>query len=118
MTTKTEGTHAGGFIVSEANGTLSREKITVRQGQVLVAGQVIAKDGNGKYGLYDNDATNNAAAGILFDNVDATLGDVAAVGILRNAEVNANELVWGSVNDAGDITAGVADLLALGIILR
>lgn len=117
MTTVHEGVHAGGFLVSEANGMRSREVIVVQQGEVLVAGQVLAKIGT-KYVAYDNDATGNAAAGILFDGVDATDGDKRAVGILRDAEVNAAELEWGDDNDEADITAGVADLLALGIVLR
>lgn len=41
MTTFTEGTHAGEFIVSEANGNRSREKVTVLSGQVLKAGAVL-----------------------------------------------------------------------------
>lgn len=42
MTTKTETRHAGGFIVSEANGTRSREAITVLSGQTLLTGAVLA----------------------------------------------------------------------------
>lgn len=41
MTEYTEGTHAGEFIVSEANGNRSRDKITVLSGQNLKAGAVI-----------------------------------------------------------------------------
>lgn len=36
----TEPKHAGEFIISEANGELSREKITVASGQNLVDGQL------------------------------------------------------------------------------
>lgn len=121
MTTKTEGYHAGHFIVSEANGHRSRETITVAAGEVLVAGSVIAKhSGTGKYAEYDNDATVTLddAAGILYDNVDATDGDVEAVAIVRDAEVNGDELQWGANEDTNDRLAGTADLLALGIIVR
>jgi hypothetical protein len=41
MTSFTETLHAAGFLVSDAPGTLSREKITVVSGQVLLAGQVL-----------------------------------------------------------------------------
>lgn len=41
MTILTEGVHAGEFLVSEANKTLSREQITVLSGQNLLAGAVI-----------------------------------------------------------------------------
>lgn len=43
MTTKTETLHAGGFIVSEANGFLSREQITLLSGENVVAGEVLGK---------------------------------------------------------------------------
>jgi len=117
MTTKTEGSHAGGFIVSEANGMRSREQITVREGEVLEAGTVLATVAGKRVG-YDNDASGAAASGILFDSVDATDGDVEAVAIVRDAEVNAAELVWPDENDTTDINAGLVDLAALGIILR
>jgi len=43
MTVLTEDFHAGAFLVSEGNGTRSREQITVASGQTLKAGAVIAK---------------------------------------------------------------------------
>lgn len=44
MTIKTEGVHAGEFLLSEANGERSRENIIITAGAgVLPAGQVLAK---------------------------------------------------------------------------
>lgn len=43
MTTLTEGQHAGEFIVSEAPGRRSREKVTVISGQNLKAGAVLGQ---------------------------------------------------------------------------
>jgi hypothetical protein len=44
MTTLTETTHAGEFLVSEANGTLSREVVTIAAGAgVISAGMVLGK---------------------------------------------------------------------------
>lgn len=43
MTTLTEGQHAAEFIASEANGSLSRESITVLADQVLQPGHVLGK---------------------------------------------------------------------------
>src|SRR5690606_5214096 len=116
-----ETPHAGGFILSEANGKRSRENITIASGENLQAGAVLGKiTANGHYAAYDNDATNGVqtAAGILLAAVDATGGAKPGVAIVRDAEVNEHELVWDEDNDTSDITAGVADLLALGIILR
>jgi len=47
MTTLTEGQHAGEFIVSEANGSRSRDKVTVLSGQNLKAGAVLGSLKNG-----------------------------------------------------------------------
>ena len=43
MAALTETFHAGGFLVSEANGSRSREQITVLSGQDLLAGTVLGK---------------------------------------------------------------------------
>lgn len=116
----TETTHAGGFILSEANGTRSRDNITVVSGETLAAGAVLGKiTASGKYAAYDNTAADGSevAAGVLYAAVDASAADAAGVAILRDAEVNANELGW-AANDATGITAGKADLKALGILVR
>ena len=43
MTTLTEVYHAGGFLLCEAEGTRSREAVTVLSGQTLKAGKLLAK---------------------------------------------------------------------------
>lgn len=119
MTVKTEGFHAGHFIISEANGHRSREVVTVKQGEVLNAGAVISlQTSTGKYIEYQNDETSLGAKAILFDNVDATDGDVQAVAIVRDAEVNGAELQWAATEDTGDRDAAVTDLATVGIIVR
>lgn len=114
----TERKHAGEFLISELDGHGSRDNITVVSGQVLVAGAVLGK-ASGKYKNYDNQAVDGsqAAAGILYDNCDATAGDTPAVIINMDAEVNGNLLAWGT-ETGSDETAGIADLLALGIKIR
>lgn len=117
----TETGHAGGFLLSEANGARSREKITVVSGQNLKAGAVVGKiTASGKYAKYDNAASNGvqAAAGILLDDVDASSADQSGVIIARDAEVNSNELVYDSGQDATAKAAAVVDLAALGILVR
>lgn len=116
-TSYTQGRNAGEFLISEANGDLSRDEITVASGQNLVAGAVISLvTASGHYAAYLNtgSAGQETAAGILLEAVDASSAATKGVGILRHAEVNANEINWGSVNAAG-ITAGKADLAAAGI---
>lgn len=115
MTVKTEGQHAGEFLISEASGTRSRESITVTGGS-YPAGQVLGKiTASGKYTVYDAavdpaDGSETAAA-ILHSAVDASSADAKGVGIVRDAEVRGTDL---TDNDAG----GTADLAAVGIIVR
>jgi hypothetical protein len=120
MTELTEGRHAGEFIVSEANGSRSREHITVVSGQTLAAGDVVGKiTATSKYAIYNNAAADGSetAAGVLYAAVDASTADVAGVLVARDAEVNASELGWNS-QAQGAIDAGTVDLLAVGIISR
>jgi len=76
--------------------------------------------GSGKYVAFDQDGTDGSevAAAIAYDNYDASAADVVGVGIVRDAEVNGNELTWPSDIDAGEQTAAEAQLEALGILVR
>ncbi|MDP2746190.1 head decoration protein [Pseudomonas sp.] len=68
----------------------------------------------GEYTAYDDDGTDDgrrAASGILFASVDATVNDVRAVGVMRDAEVIERLLT-------GLDTNGRADLLAKGFVIR
>ncbi len=119
MATKTETRHTAGFIVSEANGNRSRKKVTLLAAETtgnLAAGTVIGEMAAGNtYGAYDN--TDPAAVdGILVEAVDASASNVEATIIVRDAEVNEDELTIGG--DATSITAAGVELLALGIIYR
>lgn len=210
MTIKIEGVHAGEFLLSEANGTRSREEVVICAGSgKLAAGTLIAqitaanaltptaKAGNtgngtvggvtvtsaaisgdyvltikkaaanggefevvdptghkagkgvvgqqftgggitftladgatdfvvgdgftlnvkanlGEFTAYDDDGTDDgrrAASGILFAPIDATINDIRAVSVTRDAEV-IERLLTGLDNN------GRADLLAKGIIVR
>lgn len=121
MTTLTETGHAGGFILSEANGSRSRDVITVVSGQNLKAGAVLGRiTASGKYKAYDNAAADGsqAAAGVLYDDVDASAADAKGVAILRDAEVNGGELVYAVGQDQTSKDASVVDFAALGILVR
>src|SRR5918993_1555799 len=90
-----EGRYAGEFVVSEGNGKISRETITVLSGETLEAGAVLGKvTASGKYKALDPAAVDGSevAAGILYDAVDASAADAEGVAIVRLAEVNAAEL--------------------------
>lgn len=122
MAATTESQRNGQFIVSEGNGTISREKVTVVSGAgALPAGRVVGMiTASSKVTSYDDDNNDGSetAYGILINAVDATSADVSGVVIRRYAEVSDAALDWASTNDSGDKTAGKADLAALGIIIR
>lgn len=122
MTTMTESTHAGEFLVSEANGTLSREVVTIASGSgAIPAGMVLGKiTASGKYKPYDDDNTDGSetAAAVAYAPVDATSADVKCVVIFRDAEVKLSGLQWAATNDATDKANGLADLAAKNIIAR
>jgi Bacteriophage lambda head decoration protein D len=116
-----EGRYAGEFVVSEGNGTISRETITVLAGETLQAGAVLGKiTASGKYKELDPAAVDGseAAAGILYDAVDASAADAEGVAIVRLAEVNAAELVWPAAITAPQQATALGELAALTIIAR
>jgi hypothetical protein len=118
----TEKHHTGGFLLSEGEGHYSRDNVTIDSSvaTALEPGTVLGKiTASSKYVAYDNQASDGsqAAAGVLYGYVAVTGADQTAVAIVRTAEVNSDELVWpgGSPTDQ---TAGIADLKAIGVIVR
>lgn len=115
MTIKTEGVHAGEVLLSEANGTRSREELILdATDAVLPAGQLLGKiTASGLYVPYSNAATDGSevAAAVLYAPVGISAGQQRALGIVRDAEVKRALLT-------GLDTTGEADLLALGIVCR
>lgn len=121
MTTLTEGRHTGEHIISEANGTRSREVVTLISGQNLQPGTVLGKiTASGKYTLLAPAAEDGSevAAAVLFAAVDATAADKAAVVNARDTEVQGACLTWPSGISAGEKTAATVELKALGIVIR
>lgn len=117
----TESRHPGEHIVSEANGSLSREQGILITGQNLVAGTVLAIiTASSKYTQFDQDGADGSenAAGILYAAVDATDEDKACVVHVRQCEVDAAALTWPADIDPGEQTAAEVQLVALGIISR
>ena len=115
MTNLVEGRHTGEYIVSEGEGSISREELTVTQsGTAIVSGTVLGKiTASGKYVPYSNVAADGSevAAGVLYTSLPAATGDKKAVVHVRYAEV------FGAALTGSDAPA-VVDLKALGIIVR
>lgn len=122
MATLVEGKHTGEFIISQANGARSRGTGTIKSGQNVVAGELLGiETATGKYVAYDPADTidgSGTIAGISYDNVDATLADIAgAVIVLRDAEVRGSDLTYNEAV-AGVVTTEITGLKALGLIVR
>ncbi len=119
---KEEGVYAGEFLISDGEGTISRDSIVIASGEgVLEAGAVLGKiTATGKFAAYDNAATDGTqvAAGVLYDKVDATSADVKAVAITRLAEVKADLLAYAADQDSTAKAAAAADLKAVLVIAR
>ena len=111
-TNLTEKRRRGFFIAHEANGTISRETVTLISGQDLEAGSVLGKiTASGKYTILAPAAGDGSevADSILWDTVDASLGDKTVVVIFRHAEVTQEALNYGAA-DAGEIVTARAEL--------
>lgn len=123
------GTNVGDFIVEDPDGinvgtgdvatafTGGGISFTLADGATdFVSGDaftITVAAGSGKYVAYDDAGTDGreVAAGVLFADVDATAADVDGTAVVRDAEVDADLLT-------GSDAAGVADLAAIGIIVR
>lgn len=81
--------------------------------------KVTVAAGSGKYVKVDPEGTDgrHKAVGVLLGAVDATGGDAEGVAFVRDCEVNKDMLNFDDL-DAGEITTAVAELAALGIIVR
>lgn len=116
-----ESKYTGEFIISEANGTRSRETGTLLSGESVVAGELLGKITlSGKYVAYDNTKSDGSQtiAGIAFDNTDATGGDISGIVIIvRDAEVRGSDLIY-NTTVSGEITTAKTGLKTLRLIVR
>lgn len=123
--TKTErATRNGEYIKSEANGSRSREQVTVEAAALataMLAGTVLAK--RTSTGLYGRFAVGGAdgmgtAVAINFAHLDVSAANKRAVISARDMEANAKKLVWPSGITGPQKTAAEVQLAAQGIVAR
>lgn len=143
MTTLTETLHAGGFIVSEANGKRSREQATIGLNQVLVTAQVLgrapiaanvtssaaADAGNTGNGVFTIDATTpvladakNGVYRVVCIEPVTNLGTFAVIDP-KGAEIGraivgtvfSNQIKFAIADGATDFVAGDAFSVTVGI---
>lgn len=104
MAILTEGTHAGEFICSEANGSRSRDTIVVADGETLVAGAVLGRIETGTASSVTT-GTGNGVMGAITVGASAQRGDYILT--IKTAASNAGgfELIdpEGDVVGTGDV---------------
>lgn len=119
MTTLNQPIEPLEFLLSEGDGMISREQVTVTVagGVAIPAGQVLGKiTATSKYVIHNTgagDGSQNAAA-ILGYPLAGVNGDYRSLVFVRYCEVIGNRLN----NSVAPITATVTALTALGIIVR
>lgn len=110
------------FLVREANGYRSRDEVVIASGSgILKAGTVLGKiTASGKFTDFDAGAADGTqtAAGILFEEVDATAADVKRTVVLRDCEVQKSALLFTGTPTTPQKTAAYASLTLLGVIMR
>jgi biotin carboxylase len=120
-----EQRHPGEFVLTEANGRLSRDEITIASGSgVIYPGHVLGMiTGSGEYKpamlvASDSDGAQVASAIALY-GCDATSSSQTISAITREAEVNGNTLVYhASIDTAAHRAEKIADLASKHIIVR
>jgi len=121
-----QGNTAGNFIVSEATVgatgvSRSRDSITVATGAKLKVGTVLGMVTASKEYVNHNPASSDGsevAAGVLFDDCDASNEAKAAVALVRDCEVHANEIVWDDAITPAQTLTAMDELKAKGVIVR
>jgi hypothetical protein len=123
MAAAVEGPRDLAFVLTELDGTLSRDAVTVASGSgKLEPGTLLAKvTASGKYApspATGSDGTQTAIA-VLAYGVDATSADVDAVIVANDAEVKAPMLIFhSSVDDGTKRAAKLTQLRAVNIKAR
>lgn len=133
-------TNGGKFDVIRPDGTVDGQavvgvaydgqvKFTIADGSTdfgidakfTLAVTIAAAADEGLYKAYDQDASDGAevAAGIALYAATTGIGETDQISIImRDATVNGNLLVWPDDIDAGETLTAIAQLAALGIMVR
>ena len=116
-----EGNNLGDLLKYEAPQLYSRDTVTVASGQNLTLGTVIGiKTTDKKAHTLAPAATDGteAVAGVLIQAVNATAADTKGVMVARHAMVADTALVWPAGITVNQKATAVAQLKAIGIIIR
>ena len=115
-----EGKHAGAFLVSEAEGSRSRESVSIPAFQsTMNAGSVFYLDPISAVPVLYTDAALEDPKGILFDNLTASSSPQQITYIARDAEVNGAEIEFDPSMTPAQLAVATSNVeTKLGIIIR
>lgn len=104
------------FVLSEGEGTISRDTVTIASGAGIVKpgtilGKITASKKYVPHAPAANDGSQTAIA-VLGARVDATAADADGVAITRLAEVKGEALIYNAATDTDAEKAAVAASLA------
>jgi hypothetical protein len=118
----TESMNLGDLLKYEAPNLYSRDRVTVAAGQNLPLGAVVGMvTATGKVKQIDPSATDGTqvAAGVLMQACDAALAErTDGLIVARHAIVADHALQWPSGITSGEQQAAIAQLKALGVLVR
>ena len=119
MARYTEPRHTGEHILSEANGSRSREQAVLAAGN-LPAGTVLALDASGDYVELAPAAadTTKKAVAVLYAATNASVAPAPCVVNVRDCEVIGTALSWPTGIDDPKTKTAIGQLLAAGIVVR
>ncbi len=122
MSVLAEPLNLGDLLKYEAPNLYSRDRVTVASGQNLPLGTVLGiVTASGKYKQIDPSAEDGTqvAAGVLLQGCDATLADRDnGLVVARHAIVSDHALQWPEAITAAEKASAVAQLKALGVLVR
>ncbi len=110
------------YVITEANGTMSREQILLKGGARIEAGTVLAKiTASGLWTPLNVAGADGSevARGILRDMRDALVADTRrAVAHVRDCDVNGKKLTWPAGITVNQRKAAEAQLATTGVLVR
>jgi hypothetical protein len=121
MSNTTQGPQLSDVLFFEEDREYSRAVVTLLDGSDVDIGTVLGKvTASGNYANFDDtadDGTEDAAA-ISLAKAAPSGADANHVVLLRHGVVKKGGLIWPSTADASEQTAAIAQLEALGIMVR
>lgn len=121
MAVLNELNYLGDWLKFEGDNLYSRDEVTVISGQNLATGTVVGIiTASGKVTQVAPAAVDGSqnAAGLLLLDVDASAADKSGVIIARHAICSDKKIVWPGGITGPQKTAAIAQLKALGILVR